>query len=299
MFSCSLTKKMIMKKLFFMCVTLLLTVSVATGQDKLSLKDIASGNFAAEVLTGVNPLADGESYSIISKDGTKVVKYSYKTGKQTGILFDVNNTVGENLDSFDGYIMSPDETKMLIRTNTKKIYRRSFTATYYIYTIADRKLERLSDYGPQQSPVWSPDGLKVAFVRENNIYLIKLLYGNAESQVTKDGKKNEVINGVPDWVNEEEFGFNTALTFNADGSMLCWIKYNETNVPTYSLQMYKGLEAEITDYSEYPGFYSYKYPKAGLQNSKPVQVNLLPDFLLYSDPKLVLWRIFLLWQRHF
>ena len=203
-----------MKKLFFMCVTLLLTVSVATGQDKLSLKDIASGNFAAEVLTGVNPLADGESYSIISKDGTKVVKYSYKTGKQTGILFDVNNTVGENLDSFDGYIMSPDETKMLIRTNTKKIYRRSFTATYYIYTIADRKLERLSDYGPQQSPVWSPDGLKVAFVRENNIYLIKLLYGNAESQVTKDGKKNEVINGVPDWVNEEEFGFNTALTFN-------------------------------------------------------------------------------------
>ena len=268
MFSCSLTKKMIMKKLFFMCVTLLLTVSVATGQDKLSLKDIASGNFAAEVLTGVNPLADGESYSIISKDGTKVVKYSYKTGKQTGILFDVNNTVGEDLDSFDGYIMSPDETKMLIRTNTKKIYRRSFTATYYIYTIADRKLERLSDYGPQQSPVWSPDGLKVAFVRENNIYLIKLLYGNAESQVTKDGKKNEVINGVPDWVNEEEFGFNTALTFNADGSMLCWIKYNETNVPTYSLQMYKGLEAEITDYSEYPGFYSYKYPKAGLQNSK-------------------------------
>ena len=113
-----------MKKLFFMCVTLLLTVSVATGQDKLSLKDIASGNFAAEVLTGVNPLADGESYSIISKDGTKVVKYSYKTGKQTGILFDVNKTVGEKLDGFDGYIMSPDETKMLIRTNTKKILRK-------------------------------------------------------------------------------------------------------------------------------------------------------------------------------
>ena len=115
--------------------------------------------------------------------------------------------------------MSPDGTRMLIQTKTNYIYRRSYTAVHYIYTIASRKLERLSDGGPQQVPTWSADGQQVAFVREGNIFLVKLLYDNAEIQVTKDGKFNEVINGIPDWVNEEEFGFNRALTFNADGTI--------------------------------------------------------------------------------
>ena len=251
-----------------MCAALFMAVSSTMSQDMLSIKDIAAGKFAAERLSAVTPLKDGESYAMISKDGKKVEKYSYKTGKRTGVLFDVNNTVGESVDGFDNYIMSPDETKMLIQTKTERIYRRSFTATYYIYNIADRRIERLSDGGPQQSPVWSPDGLKVAFVRENNIYLIKLLYGNSESQVTKDGKPGGVINGVPDWVYEEEFAFNSALTFNADGSMLCWIRFDESKVPMFQLQMYKGLAPEKSEYAEYPGWYSYKYPKAGADNSK-------------------------------
>ncbi len=257
-----------MRKFFVMCAALFMAVSSTMSQDMLSIKDIAAGKFAAERLSAVTPLKDGESYAMISKDGKKVEKYSYKTGKRTGVLFDVNNTVGESIDGFDNYIMSPDETKMLIQTKTERIYRRSFTATYYIYNIADRRLERLSDGGPQQSPVWSPDGLKVAFVRENNIYLIKLLYGNSESQVTKDGKPGGVINGVPDWVYEEEFAFNSALTFNADGSMLCWIRFDESKVPMYQLQMYKGLAPEKSEYAEYPGLYSYKYPKAGADNSR-------------------------------
>ena len=257
-----------MRKFFVMCAALFMAVSSTMSQDMLSIKDIAAGKFAAECLSAVTPLKDGESYAMISKDGKKVEKYSYKTGKRTGVLFDVNNTVGESVDGFDNYIMSPDETKMLIQTKTERIYRRSFTATYYIYNIADRRLERLSDGGPQQSPVWSPDGLKVAFVRENNIYLIKLLYGNSESQVTKDGKPGGVINGVPDWVYEEEFAFNSALTFNADGSMLCWIRFDESKVPMFQLQMYKGLAPEKSEYAEYPGWCSYKYPKAGADNSK-------------------------------
>ncbi len=257
-----------MRKFFVMCAALFMAVSSTMSQDMLSIKDIAAGKFAAERLSAVTPLKDGESYAMISKDGKKVEKYSHKTGKRTGVLFDVNNTVGESIDGFDNYIMSPDETKMLIQTKTERIYRRSFTATYYIYNIADRRLERLSDGGPQQSPVWSPDGLKVAFVRENNIYLIKLLYGNSESQVTKDGKPGGVINGVPDWVYEEEFAFNSALTFNADGSMLCWIRFDESKVPMYQLQMYKGLAPEKGEYAEYPGLYSYKYPKAGADNSR-------------------------------
>lgn len=256
-----------MKKIFILCAALILAVNNAVSENMLKLKDIANGAYAAEYLSAVTPLAGGESYAMISKNGKQVVKYSYKTGKQTGVLFDVNNTIGESIEGFDNYIMSPDETKMLIQTDTKKIYRRSFTATYYIYNISDRRLERLSDKGGEQAPVWSHDGLKVAYVRDNNIYLIKLLYGNAESQVTKDGKKNCIINGIPDWVNEEEFGFNTAMTFNADDSMLCWIRYDETNVPMYSLQMFKGLEPENDEYAAYPGLYSYKYPKAGMTNS--------------------------------
>lgn len=256
-----------MKKFFVLCTVLLMTVGDIMSGNMLQLKDIANGTYSAEYLSAVTPLSDGGSYAMISKDGRQIVKYSYKTGKQTGVLFDVGNTIGESIDAFDNYIMSPDETKMLIQTNTKKIYRRSFTATYYIYNIADRRMERLSDKGIERTPVWSPDGLKVAFVRDNNIFLIKLLYGNAESQVTKDGKTNGIINGVPDWVNEEEFGFNTAMTFNADGSMLCWIRYDETNVSTYSLQMYKGLDPENNEFESYPGFYSYKYPKAGFENS--------------------------------
>ena len=100
--------------------------------------------------------------------------------------------------------MSPDGKRMLIQTKTEPIYRRSFKATYYIYTIASTKLEKLSDGDKQQVPTWSPDGNLVAFVRNNNIFLVKLLYDNAESAVTTDGKPNEIINGIPDWVNEEE-----------------------------------------------------------------------------------------------
>ena len=257
-----------MKKIFVMCAALLFAISGAMAQDGLQLKDIAEGKPTAERLSAVTPLGDGESYAMISSDGKRILKYSFKTGQQTGVLFDVDNTVGEKVDGFDNYILSPDGTKMLIQTKSKRIYRRSFTATYYIYTIADRKMEPLSDNGPQQVPVWSPDGMKVAFVRDNNIYLIKLLYGNSESQVTKDGKRNEIINGVPDWVSEEEFAFNRALAFNADGTMICWIRYDEKKVPMYSLQMYKGMEPEMTENADYPGLYSYKYPKAGKDNSK-------------------------------
>ena len=96
---------------------------------------------------------------------------------------------------------------------------------------------------------------------------MKLLYGNSESQVTKDGKFNEVINGIPDWVNEEEFGLSRALTFNADGTMLCWIKYDESKVKQYSLQFFKGSNPERTENATYPSIYSYKYPKAGEENS--------------------------------
>ncbi|MBM6992752.1 MAG: S9 family peptidase [Prevotella sp.] len=256
-----------MNKFIIMCAALLMATSGVFASEKISLKSLTQGEFAAKRISGIDPLEGTDQYAQISLDGTQIVQYSFKTGKQTGVLFDVNNTQGEKIDAFDGYIMSPDGKRMLIRTQTQYIYRRSYKAVFYIYTIQSRKLERLSDGGPQQAPVWSPDGNQVAFVRDNNIFLVKLLYDNSESQVTKDGKFNEVINGIPDWVNEEEFSFSQAMTFNADGTMICWIRYDESAVKQYSLQLFKGMSPEKSEFETYPGSYSYKYPKAGEDNS--------------------------------
>ena len=257
----------LMKKIIIMCIALVMATSTLSAFEKMNLKDIAEGQFAAQRIDGINPIKGTDQYAQLSRDGKQIVQYSFKTGKQTAVLFDVNNTQGERVDQFDGYIMSPDGRYILIATQRQAVYRRSFKAVYYIYTVQSKKLERLSDGGPQQAPVWSPDGNSVAFVRDNNIFLVKLLYGNSESQVTKDGKFNEVINGIPDWVNEEEFGLSRALTFNADGTMLCWIKYDESKVKQYSLQFFKGSNPERTENATYPSIYSYKYPKAGEENS--------------------------------
>ena len=256
-----------MRKLFVL-LALVMTSVFAHAADKIQLTDIANGKFSARYVSGIHPIEGTSLYARISDDGKKVVECSFKTGKQTRVLFDVDNTIGKKISAFDGYILSPDGTRMLIQTQKQAIYRRSFKAQYYIYTIASRKLQPLSDGGPQQIPTWSPDGQQVAFVRDNNIYLVKLLYDNAESQVTADGEFNKVINGAPDWVNEEEFGLSSALTFTADGTMLCWVRYDESNVKTYSLQMYAGQKPVRSEYADYPGLYSYKYPKAGQENAK-------------------------------
>ena len=257
-----------MKRMAVLCATLLFAASAMLAGERLDLKAVADGDFAGEALTRVEPMADGETYAQISKDGKQVVKYSFKTGKQVGVIFDANAVRGANIGSIDGYVMSPDGRRMLIQTHTKRIYRRSFTAEYYIYTLGNSSVVPLSDGGPQQTPIFSPDGNQIAFVRDNNIFLVKLLYDNAESQVTKDGKRNEVINGIPDWVNEEEFATNSSMVFTADSKQICWIRYDESAVKEYSMQMFKGSNPSMDEYADYPGFYSYKYPVAGGENSK-------------------------------
>ena len=256
-----------MKRLFLTITALLMFVATMSAGGKLTLPDITSGKFAAKTVNGINPIEGTDTYARISQDGERVVCCSFKTGKELSVLFDVKNTMGCKIDGFDDYVLSPDGKRMLIQTKTERIYRRSFKADFYICNIESRRPDRLSDGDKQQIPTWSPDGQQVAFVRGGNIFLVKLLYDNAEIQVTKDGKFNEVINGLPDWVNEEEFGFNSALTFNADGTMICWIRYDESKVKTYSLEMYKGMKPAKEEYDTYPGLYSYKYPKAGEDNS--------------------------------
>ena len=256
-----------MNKLFIMCIMMLLATSNVSADNKITLKDVTGKTFTPKYITGVDPIKGTDRYASISNDGRQIIEYAFKTGNQTRVLFDIANTHGESIKQLDGYTLSPDGKRMLIQTNTQKIYRRSFTADYYIYTIQSRKLEKLSTGGPQQIPTWSPDGNQIAFVRDNNIFLVKLLYDNAESQITKDGKFNEIINGVPDWVYEEEFSTNRSLCFTADSRMLCWIKYDERKVKEYSLQLFMGSHPTMKANEVYPGTYTYKYPKAGEDNS--------------------------------
>ena len=255
-----------MKKLFVLFYALLCLVSVQA--QKVTLQDVVNGTYRAQSIYGLKPMLDGEHYTQISKDHKRIVKYSFKTGKEVATIFDVATARNSTLKSFDDYIMSPDESLILIQTETKPIYRRSFTAVYYLYNVKNRTLEPLSNNGPQQVPLFSPDSHQIAFVRNNNIYLIKLLFGNSESQVTKDGEYNKVLNGIPDWVYEEEFGFNRAFDFSADSRMIAYIRFDESQVPMFSFPWYKGMAPEKKEYATYPGSYNYKYPKAGVSNSK-------------------------------
>lgn len=261
-----------MKKFFMIaaCFLFLFKGEVVHAQeDKIKLQDVTNGVYWPKQIDGVNPMNDGESYTQLSPDHKRIVRHSFKTGKEIATVFDVETARGsKKLPRIDGYIMSPDEHRILIQTETKGIYRRSYTAVYYIYDVRNNTLEPLSEGGPQQVPLFSPDGNVIAFARGNNLFLVKLLFGNAEVQVTKDGKFNEVINGLPDWVNEEEFTTNRSFDFSADSKVLAWVRYDESQVPIYSMQEFKGLYPARSEFDAYPGTYDYKYPVAGQKNSE-------------------------------
>lgn len=234
----------------------------------LTLEDIAAGKYSPRYVYGVTPMRDGESYSQLSDDSKRIIRRSFKDGRELGVVFDVDKARGDKkLRAIDGYIMSPDERRILLRTETRPIYRRSYTAVYYIYDVENGTYEPLSEGGPQQMPIFSPDGNVIAFARDNNLFVVKLLFGNAETQITKDGKFNEVLNGIPDWVNEEEFATNRSFDFSADSRMLAWVRYDESKVPVYAIQEFKGSYPTRSEYDEYPGEYRYKYPVAGAKNS--------------------------------
>jgi len=254
-----------MRKIIFVFAALFSMVAQA---QTISLDDVMWYRYSEKGIYGMRPYSDGESFTQISNDRSKIERYSYATGQLIETIFDKNTARGERIAAFGNYIISPNGKTMLIETKRKSIYRRSYTADYYIYDIKNNLLTKLSAGGPQECPKYSPDGNVIGFVRDNNIFLVKLLFNNAESQVTKDGEYNKIINGKPDWVYEEEFEFNQAFDFSADSEMLAWIRFDESQVNTFSFPVYAGEAPRNEQYSLYPGAYTFKYPKAGELNSK-------------------------------
>ena len=252
-----------MKKLFIFIATVMMFSMVEAAQ-RLDLKAITSGEFSALNITGMNPIEGTDLYASISRDEKQVVSFSFKTGKQVAVLFDID-VAKAPFEAIDGFEMSPDGKQLLVMAHRKAVYRRSFKAEYFIYNIAKKSLRKLSAGTEQQVATWSPDSRHVAFVKDNNLFVTD---GVAETQITRDGKFNEVINGIPDWVYEEEFSFNKAFAWNADGTSIGWIRFDESRVRTYSLQLFEGSHPDRKEFHDYPGEYSYKYPKAGQENSK-------------------------------
>ena len=250
-----------------LCMAMLFLTSAFAMSQQLTIEDINAGQYYARSIRGVTPMNDGEHYTQLSPDNKRIVKYSYKTGKEVGVIFDVETARECDLEKIQGYIFSPDEKRILIETEREPIYRRSYSSVYHLYSVKNNKLSELTE-GKIRIPVFSPDGNLIAFVRDNNIFLIKLLYGGSESQITKDGEINKVINGAPDWVYEEEFGYNSALTFSPDNKMIAYVRWDESNVKSFEFPMYKGDCPAYMQYAEYPGKYTYKYPVAGENNSK-------------------------------
>ena len=255
-----------MKKILNLLLATLVALPIM-ADGKLSLRNVMDGTFYPERYYSIVPMNDGEHFARMSNDRKMVLQCSFKSGEVVDTLFDASTARGFDNKNIDDYAFSPDESRMLIQTNTASIYRRSFTAEHYIYSRKNNKVEPLSQNGAQQVPKFSPDGTMIAFVRDNNLFIVKLLFENSESQVTTDGEFGKIINGVPDWVYEEEFSTNCSYDWSADSKMLAYIRYDESEVMNYDMPMYIPSSTKV-EYDPYVKPYSYKYPVAGADNSK-------------------------------
>ncbi len=249
---------------------LMLSCLVGFAQDGgqlFKITDFTKDNtFSAQSVQGLKSMKDGLYYTISEAGNTQIVRYNYKTGQKEGIILDLKKIKDCPIKSFTDYQFSDNERKLLLTTAPQNIYRRSFTAEYYIWDSLTDDVTPLSDKGRQQIATFSPDGERVAFVRDNNIFVKSLRFGT-ENQVTTDGEHNKVINGVPDWVYEEEFEFNKALAWSPDSRHLAFYRFDETNVPVFNITRYKGDFPTFQQNALYPENYTYKYPKAGEINS--------------------------------
>ncbi len=246
-----------MKKLLFLL--LVFSTSFYAQKQDISLEDIwTKGTFSTESLESFHSMDNGDFYTIINhnKSGTSLDKFDYATLQKVETIVSGNDLVG--IKFFGDYTFSKDESKLIIGKDLDKIYRHSKIGKYYVYNLIDKRLELISEKSIQE-PTFSPDGKKIAFVYQNNLY-IKNLEAQKTIQITFDGEKNKILNGISDWVYEEEFKLVRAFDWNQDSDKIAFIRFDESEVPYYSMDIYgDGL---------YPERQVFKYPKAGEKNSE-------------------------------
>ena len=232
----------------------------AVGQQKISVEAIYSGVFRAKGMDELQALKNTNQYTVLNFDRTsntsQIDLYDFATLKKVVTLIDSKDF--SNLEGIDSYTFSADEKSILIANNSDQIFRHSFVANYFIYEIASKKLSPLLDYKIQE-PTFSPDGTQIAYAKDNNLFIYTIAAGT-NKQITSDGKKNAVINGITDWVYEEEFAFVRAFDWSADSKKLAYIRFDESQVPEFSMSMFRK--------DLYPNVETFKYPKAGEKNSE-------------------------------
>nr|WP_314865362.1 S9 family peptidase [uncultured Flavobacterium sp.] len=230
------------------------------GQQKITVEEIYSGAFRAKGMDELQSMKNTNQYTVLNYDAAsksmQIDLFDFATLKKVNTLIDTKNY--KNLPEIDSYIFDAAEKKMLLACNSSKIFRHSFTADYYLFDTTTKELTQLFNYQIQE-PTFSPDGKKIAFARENNLYV----YDIASKQITAittDGKKNSVINGITDWVYEEEFAFVRAFDWSKDSKKVAYIRFDESQVPEFSMSIFKK--------DLYPTIETFKYPKAGEKNSE-------------------------------
>ncbi len=248
-----------MRKLVFLFVLYVTSTLSSIAQEKqISQEDIWGTTFSTKGLDALRSLKSGTQYTVLNREASGISTvdiYDYKTQEKTATL--VSSADNEELRGFTTYSLSNDESKILLGTEIEPIFRRSRLGVYFIY---DRQNGRvISVAGSKiQEPTFSPDGKKVVYVMNNNLYLFDIAQ-NKTKQLTTDGIKNKIINGVADWVYEEEFSFVRAYEWNSNGTRLAFLRFDESMVPEFSMDMYgKAL---------YPTATTFKYPKAGEANA--------------------------------
>ncbi|MFH7016590.1 S9 family peptidase [Flavobacterium sp. FlaQc-47] len=241
-------------------VIFLFLVAAVFGQQKITVEDIYNGAFRAKGMDELQSLKNTDQYTVLNVDqasrSMQIDLYDFATLKKVSNLIDTKNH-RELAEGIDSYTFDASEKKILIACNTNKIFRHSFTADYFLYDITTKSLTKLFDFQVQE-PTFSPDGTKIAYAKENNLYVYDVA-SKKSTAVTTDGKKNAIINGITDWVNEEEFAFVRAFDWSKDSKKLAYIRFDESAVPEFSMSMFhKDL---------YPTIETFKYPKAGEKNS--------------------------------
>lgn len=243
-----------MKKLFLLTLAMMIFTTTAIAQKPFSYKEIESGLFNTKTVRGLRSMNNGNQYT--TQKDNQIIKFNYKTGKQVEVIFD-----GDKLDAkfkFDSYVFSSDEKQIMLTTDIEPIYRHSYKAENYIYNIETKSLIKLSDKGKQQVVSFSPDGNKIAYVRDNNMFWYDITTKKT-IQFTFDGKFNHILNGIPDWVYEEEYGFSYAYAWSPNSDAIAFYRTDEERVKEYHMNMFNN--------KLYPTVYSFKYPKAGEENS--------------------------------